>query len=303
MHALRTVDPWILRALRIAVSVALVLVALRALDVSAVAGVAAGVDPAEAAVAVALLTGGQLVCAMRWRALARAGGLHASRSWFVAAYLRGCFYNTFLPTGMGGDAVRVMLSRRLGATAAAVRAVAADRVWGFAALVVVAMMLAPLTPQFIDHAGVRTAVGAAGTAAAIGIVVAALARQLPAWVGWSLVYVTVWTIGVWLLADALHVALPLAATPAVVLVTGIAVALPLSVGGLGAREAAFVLACAPLGVAAEPAVALGVAFGFALAAIGLLGAVVRLPDGNVDASARTHPRAPANASTALNPIR
>lgn len=305
MHALGKVGPWFLRALRIVVSVCLVLVALRALDLPAVADVFAGVRPGEAAVALAMLTGGQLVCALRWRALARRGGLHASGSWFAAAYLRGCFYNTFLPTGMGGDAVRVMLSRRLGGTAAAVRAVAADRLWGLAALAAVAMTLLPLTPQLVDDAGVRTAVAAVGAATAIVVTVVALARRLPAWVGWSLVYVVMWTIGVWLLADSLHVALPLVATPAVVLAAGIAVALPLSVGGLGTREAAFVLACAPLGVAAEPAVALGIAFGIALAAIGLLGAVVRLPesDRRVGAGAPTGPGTgpclPVSASSAL----
>jgi glycosyltransferase 2 family protein len=308
MHGLPTVDPWVLRVLRIVVSVALVLVALRALDLHAIADVAAGVRPGEAAVGLAMLTGGQLVCALRWRALARKGGLDASRSWFAAAYLRGCFYNTFLPTGMGGDAVRVMLSRRLGRTAAAVRAVAADRLWGLAALAVVSMLLAPLTPQLVDHAGVRAAVAGVGGATALGVVVVALARRLPAWVGWSLVYVAVWTIGVWLLADALHVGLPLTATPAVVLVAGIAVALPLSVGGLGTREAAFVLACAPLGVATEPAVALGIAFGIALAAIGLLGAVVRLPgpNGRTGPCARTgpgtHSHVGASASSAMEPI-
>jgi glycosyltransferase 2 family protein len=301
MHALGKVDPRVVRALQIVVSVTVVLVALRALDLGAIFDVVAGVRPGEAAVALAMLTAGQLVCALRWRALARKGGLHASASWFAAAYLRGCFYNTFLPTGMGGDAVRVMLSRRLGRTTAAVRAVAADRLWGLAALAVVATMLAPLTPQLVDDAGVRAAVTGVGTATAITVIVVALARRLPAWVGWSLVYVAVWTIGVWLLADALHVALPLAATPAVVLIAGIAVALPLSVGGLGTREAAFVLACAPLGVSAEPAVALGIAFGIALAAIGLVGAVVRLPDpdGRRDGGARTGPatHAPVASST------
>lgn len=306
VHAVGSVNPWIFRALRIVVSVALVFVALRALDLRAVADIAAGVRPGEAAIALAMLTGGQLVCALRWRALARKGGLRASRSWFAAAYLRGCFYNTFLPTGMGGDAVRVMLSRRLGRTAAAARAVAADRLWGLAALAAVAMMLLPLTPELVDEAGVRAAVAAVGAATAVGVIVVALARRLPPWVGWSLVYVLMWTIGVWLLADSLHVALPLAATPAVVLVAGVAVALPLSVGGLGTREAAFVLTCAPLGMAAEPAVTLGIAFGIALATIGLLGAVVRLPepDGRMGVDAApadrgTDPRFPAGASSAV----
>jgi uncharacterized membrane protein YbhN (UPF0104 family) len=117
-----------------------------------------------------------------------------------------------------------------------------------------------------------------------------------------------WTIGVWLLADSLHVGLPLAATPAVVLVAGVAVALPLSVGGLGTREAAFVLTCAPLGMAAEAAVTLGMAFGIALAAIGLLGAIVRLPELDVSLGAGApadrgaDPRVRASASSSLEVI-
>jgi hypothetical protein len=65
--------------------------------------------------------------------------------------------------------------------------------------------------------------------------------------------------------------------PAVIAITTVAMALPASIGGMGTREAGFAVALAPLAVPSSQAVALGVAFGIALALVGLAGAPVRLP--------------------------
>lgn len=263
-------------ALRLIVPAALVGLALWQLDLAAVAARLAGLDPLPAAAGCAVLLAGQSVSALRWRALAARWGLRASPAWFASAYLRGCLYNTVLPTGLGGDAVRVGLARRLGPTGAAARSVLADRLVGFAALAVTAALLAPLASGYLP-AGSAPVVLAVDALLVVGGAWLVARYGLPTWVGWTLLFELVWCTGVWLLAAAVGLRLAPAAVPVVVLVVGVALALPISVGGTGVREAGFVAALAPLDVAAPAAVALGVAFGAALALIGLCGAIAPLP--------------------------
>ncbi len=269
----------LLLALQIIGTVVLVGVAVAALDLAAAAETLLGTDPAAAFVGFALLLVGQLVSALRWRELAVHAGVAGSAGWFARVYLRGCFYNTVLPTGLGGDAVRVMLLRKVASTRTATRSVVSDRLLGFAALAATAAFVVPFTP-YVEGAAPSVLALASLAAIGVGLVVCALTGRIPAWMariaGWTLAYEIIWFAGLWFLAAAVGIAIAPAALPVVVLVVGVALALPLSIGGTGAREGAFVLALAPLGVAAESAVALGVLFGVALAAVGLVGAVVRV---------------------------
>ncbi|MBJ7470159.1 MAG: flippase-like domain-containing protein, partial [Solirubrobacteraceae bacterium] len=222
----------------------------------------------------ALLLLGQIVSGQRWRELSLQLGLDETPRWFIAIYLRGCFYNSVLPTGIGGDAVRVGAVRPLGTWKTATRSVVTDRVTGLVALALAAGALLPvaglgLPPEITWPVAIVSYAGLGAT------VVVAAQRGLLSWLGWTLVFEVVWFTGVWALARSLSIPLGWA-TPAVVLVVGIAMALPISFGGHGAREAGFLLALAPLGVAADAAVALGVLFGAALAAVGLVGAFVRV---------------------------
>ncbi len=269
----------ILLALQIIGTVVLVGVAAAAIDLTAAADTLLAADPALTLAGFALLLVGQLVSALRWRELAAHAGVPGSASWFGRVYLRGCFYNTVLPTGLGGDAVRVMMLRKVASTGTATRSVVTDRLLGFAALAATAALVAPFTPYVaIEALSVLALVSL--VAVTVAVVVVAATGRIPAWIsrtaGWTLAYEGIWFAGVWLLAAAVGIAISPAVLPVVVLVVGVALALPLSIGGTGAREGAFVLALAPLGVAPETAVALGVLFGLALAAVGLVGAVVRV---------------------------
>ena len=280
----------LLLALQIVGTAVLVAVAIAALDLTAAAETLLAADPGYVLAGFVLLLAGQLVSALRWRELAAHAGVSGSAGWFGRVYLRGCFYNTVLPTGLGGDAVRVMLLRKIASTRTATRSVVGDRLLGFAALALTAAIVAPFTVYLaIDGLAVLALVSL--VVAGIGLLVLASSGRIPAWMvrtgGWTLAYEVIWFAGVWCLAAAVGVAIPLVALPVVVLIVGVALALPLSIGGTGAREGAFVLALAPLGVAAETAVALGVLFGLALAAVGLVGAIVRVsPDEPGRSSAR-----------------
>jgi hypothetical protein len=260
---------------RLLVTAALLALAVSQLDLVGVATRLRTIAPAPACMGFCALLAGQAISGLRWREIAAACGLHSSRSWFASAYLRGCFYSVLLPTGIGGDATRVLLARRLGSTGAATWSVMADRLTGLAALALTAMALAPFAGYGLAPA-LAVALGAAGLV--LGGVAALLAhrRRLGRWLAWTLLYEAIWFAGVWLLAEAIDVGLPAFALPAIILIVGVAMALPISIGGTGAREAGFVLALAPLGIAAAPAVALGVTFGAALALIGLCGALIPL---------------------------
>lgn len=269
----------LLLALQIIGSVVLIAIAIKALDLTAAADALLAMSPELAFVGFALLLVGQLVSALRWRELAAHSGVPGTPGWFGRVYLRGCFYNTVLPTGLGGDAVRVMLLRKVASTRTATRSVVSDRLLGFAALAATAALVIPFT-AYIEIEALSVLATMSLVTIGVGVIVLGVMDRIPAWIartaGLTLAYEAIWFAGVWFLAAAVGITIAPAALPVVVLVVGVALALPLSIGGTGAREGAFVLALAPLGVAAETSVALGVLFGLALAAVGLVGAVVRV---------------------------
>lgn len=90
------------------------------------------------AAALALYLAGQLLSAYRWASLSGLGGhpVNYARVWPV--YFSGMFFNTCLPTSIGGDVVRVVgLSRQTGSKSAALASVFMDRNVGLAGLLVI----------------------------------------------------------------------------------------------------------------------------------------------------------------------
>jgi uncharacterized membrane protein YbhN (UPF0104 family) len=236
-----------------------------------------------------LLLIGQVLSGLRWGEIATHLGSVANRPWFVRTYLRGCFYNVFLPTGIGGDALRIAVLRRELGTRRAGRSVIVDRVAGLAAVGLAAAIALPWT-TYVDRPAATLAIGAAGVAATT-VIAAWLVRKgfaLFAW--WTLLFDLAWFVGVWVLARSIGVDLELLALPIVMLIVGVAIALPLSIGGTGTREAGFVAALAPLGISTDDAVAIGICFGIVLALVGIVGAPLSVAS---DAAPLTHERAEA----------
>ena len=255
---------------------ALAVWALMSLDFARLAGLLAHADARLAAAAVSVLLAGQALSALRWRVASAATGAGGSAGWFLATYFRGCFYNAILPTGIGGDASRMLAIRGAGGSGRAVRAVVLDRAGGLALVGLAAAATLPLS----SYAGVtghalEAALGAGALTAGAGWLLHR--RGHAAWLVLGLAYVAVWCAGLALLARSLGLDVGWADLPGVVLVSGVAMALPLSIGGLGTREAGFALALAPAGIPAVQAVALGLAFGIALTIVSLPGAPVLRP--------------------------
>jgi uncharacterized protein (TIRG00374 family) len=91
--------------------------------------------------ALALFLLGVPVRAYRWGSLVWALGVHVSWGRLVALWFVGSFFNLFLPTGLGGDAIKMYeLSRNDGKAAAAISSVLVDRFLGLFVLFALALL-------------------------------------------------------------------------------------------------------------------------------------------------------------------
>jgi uncharacterized membrane protein YbhN (UPF0104 family) len=237
----------------------------------------------------------QAVSSARWRMLARVQGYDGPVSAFAAYYFIGMFFNLVLPTSVGGDVVRVwyLANRsgtgpRQGRRMAALVCVMAERVNGVLVLVALACVSAMFSPTALPPwiGGGVAAIGAAAVGAVAALpVLHQLFKKYPRvgdhprlshlrrLLAGSLAYrhhpgmlfnVTALSavvqvgnvVVVWLIGEALG--LPVSPwyygvlVPLVTLLT----LLPVSVNGMGLREAGTVLLLAPLGIAAADAVTL-----------------------------------------------
>jgi hypothetical protein len=89
----------------------------------------------------------QLLNVFKWQLLNRAQGLTTSFGQLLDVYYVGMFFNTFLPSGFGGDAVRAYeLSRLSGQAGSSLASVAVDRFTSLYALLLLgtgALAVAP----------------------------------------------------------------------------------------------------------------------------------------------------------------
>jgi uncharacterized membrane protein YbhN (UPF0104 family) len=215
-------------------------------------------------------------------------------------YFVGTFFNAFLPTGVGGDVYKALRFRSgPGSLARAFASVLLDRLAGLAALALIAIVGCAVRISTGDHGrtvsvalvlsaavllclvllfalGRRSAklgapAGPEGTTRAdprqvLALVTSTVRRPRVARAGIALSVVvqgTIVAIHV-LIAQALRVHVSVAALAAVIAIATITAALPISVNGLGLREAAYVWSLAVYGLGHDRALA------FAFIVLGLL---------------------------------
>ena len=102
--------------------------------------------------AILLALVGVVVRAWRWQTLLRAVGARVPFGRTVYLYFVGSFFNTFLPTGFGGDVVRVLEIGEGASSQQAAGTAVVDRLTGFIVLFLLALVALPfstdlLTPQ------------------------------------------------------------------------------------------------------------------------------------------------------------
>ena len=288
---------------------------MRKVDFAGAWGQARHIDAGWLLAALLLLTVQLGVGAARWAVVLRAlGGVFAFRR-TLAVYYMGAFF-TQVAT-IGGDAIRMLFSRRSGLSlATAVNSVLLERVVTVFGLIVLVAGTEPLLlhrSSAIPGAWVFPALVVAGGA---GIAVLGLLDRLPAALSrWRLVrglghlagdtrrlflhpgwgpaslgmailgHVNL-TLGLWALARGLH--LPVDALDCVVLFPPVILVttLPISIGGLGVREAAMATLFGFVGVPHDSAVVLSLVFFATSVVTALPGGMVFLLSGERRADAR-----------------
>jgi hypothetical protein len=251
------------------------------------------------AAGVLLYVAGQALSAWKWRLLLGPVGLGAVRyTRLLAFYFIGMFFNLFLPTVVGGDAVKaVLLTRETGSPARATASVFMERNLGLFALLSIALVAAWRAPA-VDIVGMRlstlTLLLLAGFVAAnvvlatrgvYGLVdriigstrlarmrpraaplyeamsaYAARPRVLVATVLLSFVFQGVVIAVVFLNARALDLQFPFATIAVFVPLISLAGMIPVSVNGLGVREALYIFFFGRLGAPTEVSVSLALLY-------------------------------------------
>ena len=103
-------------------------------DASAILGQLSRARLDLAIAGVLLYAAGQSISAWRWKILLGPVQLQASYPRLLSFYFTGMFFNLFLPTIVGGDAVKaLLLSRETGATARSTMSVFMERDLGLCA--------------------------------------------------------------------------------------------------------------------------------------------------------------------------
>jgi glycosyltransferase 2 family protein len=282
-------------AVEAVVSAVVLGVLLRWAGLHEVATTLRGTDLAWFAPAVVVSIATVPMMALRWQLLLEAKHVSVPLGWLTRTYFVALFAGQFLPAAIGGDAVRVVeLGRRTGNAPESVASVLIDRLVGLISLVVLAVVAVSVSGVG-RRPGVVAAEAAFGAAAAVALLLlfssrvrGAVARWLEpraagrrlavggrfyealhayrshrgvlVAVGLLALLVQVARVGViWMLARALGLDVP----DSVVLLAGpvvfAALALPVSLNGIGVREAVFVYFLH--GYATRPqAIALGLAF-------------------------------------------
>jgi len=262
-------------------------------------------------VAYLLFLVGILVRAYRWQVLLEAVQLQASLRRLVVLYFVGSFFNTFLPTGVGGDVVRVYeLSRDTRRTPESVGTVLVDRMAGLVVLFALAILALPFSGGLITT-DLRLAV----LLIAGGGILAAWLLFQASWADRILrllpfgdrfrgqvthLYEALHACGMGGMTRALTVSLffnllLIAVVAVLALGLGIRVSLwyfmlfvplisfsltlPISISGLGVRETTFVLLFGQAGVKQPQALALSLGFYGVTLATGLVGGALYALEG------------------------
>ena len=247
-----------------------------------------------------------LMAAFKWRLLLRACGLRPGLTEALRAHLAGLFANLCLPSLVGGDLVRAgMLLRQHRAAPLAVGSLA-DRVLDTTGLVLLSAVGALWFPDVVGELALEI-LGVAVLALAAGTLLAPLAlRRLdPAWLPPRLGAIAVRlreavdalarrpaaaaaALAISLAVQASYVALnawlgrivgievPLAAWYLLWPLAKLVALIPISLGGIGLREAALAGLLAPLGVPPPLAVAQGLVWDSITIATGLAAGGVSL---------------------------
>jgi hypothetical protein len=251
---------------------------------------------------------GIFIRALRWRALLHGLGLCLPFKQLISLYLVGGFFNTFLPSGFGGDVIRVLEITHDTRDIAAAGTVLLDRLTGILSLMALGVLMLPFVPDLPSWL-VWTLAGVSGAGLLAGFLVlegrwlrkisaylpgpfslvgqGKLAQIYAAVTGCgrraiiqALVFSTVFNvinIGIyWLCGRAVGIPIGLRfyfiATP----LLSLSLLLPISVGGLGVRDWVAKALFDAVGVLEQQSVAMSLSVYAVTALAGLVGGALYL---------------------------
>jgi hypothetical protein len=295
--------------LRVAVSAGLVGWLLSRVDLATIPRAISNVGAGELLLIFALQLVNTALKSWKWQKLLEADGIRVSHLSAFGSYMVGTFFNVFLPSSVGGDAVRAVdAGRRSGRGLAALTSVAADRVLGFVAIGV--MGLAAIACGAASGLDARAELGGAALYLAVlaasavvfarrplefaralrlprmprverAVVEAASSllayrrsRKLALLTALSIAAQAIVVVVVWLLARSLEIAAPLSYFFAIVPLVALVESIPVSVYGIGLRDASYVSLLGLVGTEQARALSLSFLYVAVSVAYALAGGVV-----------------------------
>lgn len=257
---------------RIVVSIGLLVWVLTRVGVKHLLDTFANLDWSVYALALGLSTLSMGLRAYRWWILLEAVKVRVNYWRVVYLYYIGAFYNTFLPTGFGGDVMRVVEFGEGASSSQAAGTVIVDRLTGFVMLFVLALVALPFSHPLLPTVMRWLLIGVSGSiiAGAIllfeGRLLRRLTARLPhalslagdAWLGrtytvitacgwkaiaralfWSLIFNLLHIGANALVGMALGLPVPVGVYFVFVPLATVALLIPITINGLGFRESLY----------------------------------------------------------------
>jgi len=260
--------------------------------------------------AAVLMIVGTALRAVRWQVLLQALDIKVPLRRLTYLYFVGAFFNIFLPTGLGGDAVRMAeLAHSTRRAPEAVGTTLVDRATGLWVLFMLALLALPFSYTLLPQGWVPIiTLGTLGGVVGGWVV---MGTPLVPWLGSKVhlpgqeklerFYRSVSQLGYWALGKACAVSLifdvllilfnvliaygldveqPLGVFLLFTPIISFSLALPISIGGLGVREQTYVLLFGSLGVSDATAAAMSLTnYVLTNLVVGLLGGVLYAIEG------------------------
>ena len=296
----------LINVLKILISLGLLIVILIHVDVDQSLDILRRMRPAYFVAALILELLGVLVRVYRWGVLVRALGVSVSWRRLLSLYFVGSFFNLVLPTGVGGDAVRIYELSEDGPASAAMSSVLVERFLGLFTLFALALVALVGSYQLVP-VQLRWFIAIVFALGLIGIILVlqgtwlqalgqrsglaqrlgriallrdlyqsiqaysrpVLLRATAAAFAFNLILVLL----NYLLGQAVGIDLPLGTYFLFVPIIAAVLMVP-SIGGLGVRESAYVLLFSQVGIDQGRGLALALSRDLLLLLLGLLGVII-----------------------------
>jgi uncharacterized membrane protein YbhN (UPF0104 family) len=288
----QTLKKILLFAVKLSVSGGLMYLVLARAGVGKVVSLIANINPWAFVFAVLAYVFSQFIASMRWQLLLKD---RFSLKRLFPLYLLGTFFNIFLPGLVGGDAVKIYyLYKETGKGTQSLASVVMDRYIGYTSLMIVGLIAFPFGLKYFGGTWIQWLLP--------GIIVAFFIASL---IGFglrlgkqvrfisnfydyfhsyrrqgrvvakamllSVVLQSVIILSIWVLSLGLDMDVPLHMLYIFMPVIATVSALPISISGIGIREAATVLLLATIDVEPDMATALSFAWFLSICAGGLTG--------------------------------